>query len=46
MNEHILAKVEEHRQRLQQKAPESVNISLRAALEDLLLKAMEKEVQQ
>lgn len=43
ITDYILDKVEVHRQRMQAEAPESVKVTVRAALEDLLLKAMKEE---
>ena len=37
----ILTKVEEHRRRLQKQSPSAVSVSLRAALEDLVMKGLE-----
>jgi hypothetical protein len=45
MDAELLAKVEQHRKALEAQAPSAVAVSLRAALEDLLLKAIKAEVQ-
>jgi hypothetical protein len=37
----ILTKIEEHRRRLQGQSPSAVSVSLRAALEDLVMKGLE-----
>ena len=37
----IMTKIEEHRRRLEKQSPPAVAVSLRAALEDLVLKGLE-----
>jgi hypothetical protein len=37
----ILTKIEEHRRRLEKQSPAAVAVSLRAALEDLVLRGLE-----